>query len=274
MTTTSAVLFPVPPSHILTGFTTSSTPIQLPQITHVHLSDKELGVHKVASRFSHAVVPPPVADAAHTHAWEAVFVQGSIAPGNKDLPPGGFGFYMRGPKAFHEQLATTGGQEVVMSYEVLFEDGWEWQKGGKLPGICKLFSRSISLQASLKYDSPKMAVSVSSRVDAPAGDRSSDASASIFGSCGGAQHTSCRRILTEDRREGGAGELYAYVPLNDENVAALKAVPNSHQNSDYGFSVGRGLWTFESGQWTAVAERVKMNTVGQADGTSGIVLAF
>ena len=68
------------------------------------------------------------------------------------------------------------------------------------------------------------------------------------------------------RREGGLGELYAYVPQNDANTVALKAVPRSHQNPDYGFSVGRGLWTFEAGKWFAVAERVKMNDVGQANG--------
>ena len=62
------------------------------------------------------------------------------------------------------------------------------------------------------------------------------------------------------------GELYAYVPQNDANALALKSVPHSHQNPDYGFSVGRGLWTFEAGKWTAIAERVKMNTVGHADG--------
>ena len=70
------------------------------------------------------------------------------------------------------------------------------------------------------------------------------------------------------QRENGIGELYAYLPLNDANTAALLAVPHSHRNPDYGFSVGRGLWTFVPGRWTAVAERVKMNTPGQADGTS------
>ena len=72
--------------------------------------------------------------------------------------------------------------------------------------------------------------------------------------------------LIRIHREAGAGELYAYVPLNDANAAALQAVPSSHRNPDYGFSVGRGLWTFEAGKWTTVAERVKMNTAGVADG--------
>lgn len=75
-------------------------------------------------------------------------------------------------------------------------------------------------------------------------------------------------MLTIKRRKDGDGELYAYVPLNDANTAALMAIPHTYSNPDYGFSVGRSLWTFQPGQWTAVAERVKMNTVGQADGAS------
>ena len=42
--------------------------------------------------------------------------------------------------------------------------------------------------------------------------------------------------------------------------------PKSIKHPDYGFSVGRGAWTFTAGRWIAVAERVKMNTVGHADG--------
>lgn len=133
-TMTAAALFPVPHSHILAGFTTSPT-VNLVQITHVSLDDKALGVHKVSPRFTHHIVTPPVADASHPKAWEAVFAAGSIAPGNKDLPPGGFGFYVHGPRQFREELGRHG-QEVIMSYDVLFEQGWEWRKGGKLPGIC------------------------------------------------------------------------------------------------------------------------------------------
>ena len=113
-------------------------------------------------------------------------------------------------------------------------------------------------------------MSESSRTDVQADGRPNVASASTSDSCGGARsslHSLHKKKLSEcTNREHGAGELYAYVPLNDENTAALTAVPNSHRNPDYGFSVGRGLWTFVPGKWTAVAERVKMNTVGHADG--------
>lgn len=68
-------------------------------------------------------------------------------------------------------------------------------------------------------------------------------------------------------RSDGLGELYAYLPLIPPNTSRLLAVPpQSVQNPDYGFSVGRGAWTFATGRWTSIAQRVKMNDVGSANG--------
>ncbi|GJF00127.1 hypothetical protein PsYK624_164060 [Phanerochaete sordida] len=224
------VLFPVPHHHILAGFTSAPT-LALPHVAQVALSDAALGVHK-AGRLPHAVVAPPAADAAHPAAYEAAFARGSINPGNKTAPPGGFGFYVHGPAEWRRALEHHRvQQEVVLSYEVRFEDGWEWQKGGKLPGVYGGVGEFA------------------------------------YGCSGGRQENRCKCFnLRLMWRQGGAGELYAYLPLNDTNAAALMAVPQTHRNPDYGFSVGRGLWKFEPGRWIAVAERVKMNTVGQADG--------
>lgn len=137
-------LFPVPPSHIVAGFTTSPL-ITLHNVVHVALADAALGVHKVSGQTTHRVVTLPGARSDEQRdkdedrqAWEACFPAGSINPGNKHAPAGGFGFYLRGPPAFHDMLRRTDadGTEVLMSYEVLFEAGWDWRKGGKLPGIC------------------------------------------------------------------------------------------------------------------------------------------
>lgn len=46
----------------------------------------------------------------------------------------------------------------------------------------------------------------------------------------------------------------------------MEVPPESHKNPDYGFSVGRGAFKFPKGAWTTIAERVKLNTVGKADG--------
>ena len=132
-------LFPVPPSRIVHGFTTS-TAIKIQNVTHVDLSDSTLGVHKIWSQTAHNLVTMPDGK----QAWEAYFPEGSINPGNKLTPPGGFGFYLRGPRTFHDLLTRETPEEVIMGYEVMFEAGWEWRKGGKLPGICEHICISLS----------------------------------------------------------------------------------------------------------------------------------
>lgn len=142
-------LFPISHNLILSGFTTST--LQIPNVQVVPLNDKSLGVHKVFNQTTHNVVKPPHPIESNLHdagglrrgslddllAWEAFYPKGSINPRNEHAPPGGFGFYSTGPKAFVEELkAITPLQEVLFSYQVMFEEGWEWEFGGKLPGIC------------------------------------------------------------------------------------------------------------------------------------------
>ena len=68
-------------------------------------------------------------------------------------------------------------------------------------------------------------------------------------------------------RAGGKGELYAYLPLVPSNTSRLLAAPpESHQNSDYGISVGRGAWHFVADRWMQVVFRVKLNDVGVDNG--------
>jgi hypothetical protein len=55
--------------------------------------------------------------------------------------------------------------------------------------------------------------------------------------------------------------------MNETNTNALLAVPPySKANTNYGISVGNGAWIFEPGVWTTIAERVKLNDIGRADG--------
>lgn len=69
-------------------------------------------------------------------------------------------------------------------------------------------------------------------------------------------------------RTNGAGELYTYLPLTGANNASQLAVPGSIANSDYGYSIGRGSFTFPTGEWVTLAERVLLNTIGK-DGSVG-----
>ena len=97
----------------------------------------------MTSSTSHKLTIPPVpvpGGDATTSAWEAIFPEGSINPGNKTSPHGGFGFYLRGPIHFADALKELDRHgEVVFGYSVLFEEGFDFVKGGKLPGICKSF---------------------------------------------------------------------------------------------------------------------------------------
>lgn len=78
---------------------------------------------------------------------------------------------------------------------------------------------------------------------------------------------SCEETYTDcTNRAGGRGELYAYLPLSESNTRRLLAIPGSYQNPEYGISVGRGSFSFNAGVWTTVAERVKLNDLGQKNG--------
>jgi hypothetical protein len=128
-------------------------------------------------------------------------------------------------------LLDGGAKETVFGYRVMFEKGWDWVKGGKLPGM---------------YGG--------------VGD-------AAYGCSGGRQNDRCKcfdvRLMW---RRDGKGEIYAYLPVNETNTNALLAVPPySKANPDYGISVGIGAWTFGSGIWTAIAQRVKLNDIGRAD---------
>lgn len=162
-------------------------------------------------------------------AWEARYSKGSCSP--KTKISGGLGFYLGGPKKI-ASLLDGGAKETVFGYRVMFEKGWEWVKGGKLPGM---------------YGG--------------VGD-------AAYGCSGGRRNDRCKcfdvRLMW---RCDGKGEIYAYLPVNETNTNALLAVPPySKANPDYGISVGIGAWTFESGVWTAIAQRVKLNDIGRADG--------
>jgi hypothetical protein len=52
-------------------------------------------------------------------------------------------------------------------------------------------------------------------------------------------------------RRDGAAEVYAYLP----------------SSKGHGTSLGRGDWTWPTGQWTCVEQAVKLNTPGRSDGS-------
>lgn len=71
-------------------------------------------------------------------------------------------------------------------------------------------------------------------------------------------------------RANGAGELYLYLPPYDDPRFAVNeklcSLTNSTCDDTFGISVNRGSYSFPAGQWTTVAERVKLNDVNEANG--------
>jgi hypothetical protein len=151
-------LFPISTFH--SAFSTNPLLAHsLPGVVHVPIDDeRSLGIHKVSSRTSHPLVkPPPPSLISHSSsesflssssplplpilAWEALYPEGSINP--TAAIPGGFGFYLSGPGEFSESVKTA--REVVFSYRVMMQEGWDWVKGGKLPGLCQSYSFSTLL---------------------------------------------------------------------------------------------------------------------------------
>jgi len=208
-------LFPIP---VLAGFTTS--PAVTPKnVQTLQLDDKVLGVIKVSSGTSHDVVTAPGSAPKGTQAYEAIYPPGSYHP--DALPRGGFGFYLNGPAGFD----FTSANELLFSYAVMFQQGFEFNMGGKLPG--------------------------------PYGGTNAD---TAFACSGGRQdgRDQCfdLRLMW---RSNAAGEIYGYLPETPANDV-LNQLNGSVEDKTFGFSIARGAFHFATGDWTVVAQRVKLNS--------------
>jgi hypothetical protein len=128
----------------------------------------------------------------------------------------------------------TTAKEATLGYSVMFDEDFEFQKGGKLPGL-------------YGGDSDEVAFSCS----------------------GGRRDTRCwsARFMW---RTAGAGEFYTYLPSSGQfatpNQALCNVKPFSTCNPTYGASVGRGAFTFQKGVWNQISQRVLLNDAGQANG--------
>ncbi|ORY34647.1 hypothetical protein BCR39DRAFT_513823 [Naematelia encephala] len=141
----------------------------------------------------------------------------------------GFNFYSAGDKS---GVDVTTAREVLLSYSAFFQDGFEPNKGGKMPGV--------------------------------------------FGGTSLAEAKSCSGGRQDERdacfsarmmwRTNSMGELYNYLPNTVTPDYCTDGQGGTYCNSDYGDSVGRGSFTWTSGEWTTVAMRIKLNDGSQANG--------
>lgn len=91
------------------------------------LSDATLNPIKILSSLSHPYVTGPEGK----KAMKAHYPKGSYTFGHS--PQGGISFYAPGP----DSVDLTTAREATLGYSVYFPDGFDFQKGGKLPGLCK-----------------------------------------------------------------------------------------------------------------------------------------
>lgn len=61
-------------------------------------------------------------------------------------------------------------------------------------------------------------------------------------------------------------QMYLYAPREKQVPAMCKLKPLSFCNTVYGMTIGRGSWTFRTGEWTDIRQDVWMNRPGRADG--------
>ncbi|KAI0333119.1 hypothetical protein GY45DRAFT_350915 [Cubamyces sp. BRFM 1775] len=156
---------------------------------------------------------------------QAHYPAGSFKPSAS--PQGGLSFYAPGPNS----VDLTTAKEATLSYSVFFEDGFDFVKGGKLPGL-------------YGGDSDEEAVSCS----------------------GGRRDNGCFSVRFMWRTDG-AGELYTYLPpSSDANKAVCNVPPFSTCNDVFGASVGRGSFKFTPGTRATIGQRVKLNDVGKTNG--------
>jgi hypothetical protein len=171
-------------------------------------------------------------------------------------PRGGFSFYAPGP----EEVDLTTAREATFAYTVLFPEGYEWVKGGKLPGFCTytlplitLSHRELNLR--LNFLAWQSGVPISTIPSVALVEGRLPTASPI-------------RLMW---RTGGMGEFYTYLPPfttpgYEANEVQCHVPPYSECNPDYGNSIGRGAFNFTSGERGTVAMRVLLNDAGEANG--------
>lgn len=93
----------------------------------IPLSDSLLRPHNAISELLHPVVTAPDG----VKSMQVTYPSGSW--NFKQEPRGGMSLYAPGPS----NVDLTTAKEATFGYTVMFEEGFEFNRGGKLPGFCK-----------------------------------------------------------------------------------------------------------------------------------------
>ncbi|KAG9046057.1 hypothetical protein FS837_005177 [Tulasnella sp. UAMH 9824] len=226
---TANALFPV--KGVTNGWSVAKASI--PQAKDLTLTDKTFIVRKEANTSKRPVVTFNGKKAIRAH-----MAKGSVTPGTS--PAGGFSFYSPGATLNGNSpiVDLTKANEMTFGYSIFFEEGYNFNLGGKLPG----------LYGGINDD--------------------------VAATCSGGRHNpgcwSARLMF----RQGGEGELYLYIPpgVNQNDNKCGKKANSKCPSTGYGNSVGRGTWKWTPGQWMTVVQRLKLNTPGKADGEAEVFI--
>lgn len=235
----SSPLFPVSPQ--LKYWTTSTS---VSGATVSPLSDATFRPHNQISALKHSYVNAPDSELS----MQAFFPAGSCNFQNS--PQGGFSFYAPGPAS----VDLTTAKEVTFGFTAYFPSGFDFVKGGKIPGLCK-YPCDMPPDLVLTYVRQNL-------LSLDGGNSDSEA----LSCSGGRRDDGCwsSRLMW---RTDGAGELYTYLPPDfTQNQAVCDIAPFSTCNDVYGASVGRGSFDWKTGGRTTVAQRVRLNDAGKSNG--------
>lgn len=145
---------------------------------------------------------------------KVIYPKGSYKPSNKNNI-GGLGFYAN-------PLSIPKINNVIVSfqYDIYFQNNFQWNKGGKLPGLYGGHS------------------SCSGGINA-----------------GNNECFSTRYMW----RQNGLGELYAYLPKKQIKSFCDDIVMGC-SGTGFGYSIDRGSFKFTSGKWYTLKQELKLNS--------------
>ncbi|KAJ1917571.1 hypothetical protein H4219_003134 [Mycoemilia scoparia] len=171
---------------------------------------------------------------------------GSYARGNtidKDAPKGGVGFYA--DPLDSEQYRGKAGVVFTFEYDILFPEGFDWVRGGKIPG---------------QYGGTGgNGIMVQKRGEDGGGSDKDNKSCS-----GGDHRGGCFSARHMWRAEGGS-EAYMYVPSKKQGQA-YKDAAGKYFDQPRGDSLMRGAYKFTAGKWATIKQSIVINTGEESNG--------
>ncbi|GAA5892874.1 uncharacterized protein JCM6883_007500 [Sporobolomyces salmoneus] len=163
------------------------------------------------------------------------FVQDPLEEEAKDVvlsvmyPKGQYTNGEEGGTGFSLNVFGEGKDRAMISYQVGFEENFDFVKGGKMPGV---FGGSSA------------------------------------GKCGGGRPSEACFSARFMWREKGEGEVYTYIPLYDGQCDETKANASSVTcHGDFGQSYNRGSFTFEAGKYNTLTEIAILNSNPSTENT-------